>query len=415
MLKLFIRNILLLGLAVGGLLPLGRAADTAEADRIFHKLEERRKEAKTTVDWRQLATRCAEFCARFPTHENYLRVLRVEHGALCQVLSSNPPPDDPIHARLAAVEPELLKWYEGQPEQQLALRVLHLELAPPPAALSTAEGRAKRLRNAQQLATEFPRRIEPYAMLLQLAEESPPEWRDKIAQRLAGSASTPEMIKRKAQDLLANPEEVRRRQFAAQLAGTRRLLAEQPKDPRGYQALLTMAQMADPAEGLALARELAALKSPPPGLHEQAVALIRQFEKIGKPLKLKCWVATGETFDMEKLRGKVVVIDFWAVWCKPCIAEMPSLAELYGRKKDQGMEVLGYSLDNNAAAPKEFISLNKLPWPVSCDGNGFSYGFAAECGVTAIPTLWLIDKQGVLRDVNGRIRLEEKVERLLAE
>ena len=110
----------------------------------------------------------------------------------------------------------------------------------------------------------------------------------------------------------------------------------------------------------------------------------------------------------------MIVIDFWAVWCKPCVAEMPALIELYRRKKDQGLEVLGYSLDHNEAAPEAFVKLNKIPYPVYCEGNGFS-GFAADNGITSIPTLWLIDKQGVLRDVNGRDRLEEKVERLLAE
>lgn len=166
---------------------------------------------------------------------------------------------------------------------------------------------------------------------------------------------------------------------------------------------------------MALARAIAALKHPPHGMREQAVALIKQLEKIGQPLKLKRRTITGETFDLERLRGKVVVIDFWAVWCKPCVAEMPALAELYRRKKGEGLEVLGYSLDHDPQAPSQFAKVNKLPWPVCCNGDGFRAGFAPENGIMSIPTLWIIDKQGVLRNVGGRSRLEEKVVALLAE
>ena len=76
----------------------------------------------------------------------------------------------------------------------------------------------------------------------------------------------------------------------------------------------------------------------------------RQHESIGKPFDLEFTDAIkGSTVSMKGLKGKVVVIDFWATWCGPCVAEMPKMKELYAKYHDQGVEFIGVSLDH----PKE--------------------------------------------------------------
>ena len=83
----------------------------------------------------------------------------------------------------------------------------------------------------------------------------------------------------------------------------------------------------------------------------------RQHEAIGKPFDLEFTDAIkGSTVSIKGLKGKVVVIDFWATWCGPCVAEMPKMKELYAKYRDQGVEFIGVSLDQ----PKEQGGLDKL-------------------------------------------------------
>jgi len=108
-------------------------------------------------------------------------------------------------------------------------------------------------------------------------------------------------------------------------------------------------------------------------------------------------VLRGMTLDNARLglddfRGKMVLVDFWATWCGPCVRSMPKLKETYEKYKAQGLVVLGVSMDDGPALPARFCSERGIPWPSIMDQNGISRNW----GVTTIPHMFIISPDGVV-------------------
>ena len=137
-------------------------------------------------------------------------------------------------------------------------------------------------------------------------------------------------------------------------------------------------------------------------------------KRIGQPLDMKFTAVDGTKVDLAKMKGKVVLIDFWATWCGPCIAELPSVKKTYKKLNPKGFEIIGISLDTKESALKRFIKKENMPWPQFFDGKGWSNNLAKKHGIRSIPAMWLVDKQGNLVDLNARANLEKKVEDLLS-
>ncbi len=123
----------------------------------------------------------------------------------------------------------------------------------------------------------------------------------------------------------------------------------------------------------------------------------------------------GVDLDLESLRGKVVLVDFWASWCKPCRIENPSLVNLYNTYKDKGFTVFSVSLDKDRNAWLAAIEQDKLTWKNHVSDLQFWNNAAAQLyGVSSIPATFLLDKEGKVIESNLRGEaLEKEVAKLL--
>jgi thiol-disulfide isomerase/thioredoxin len=158
------------------------------------------------------------------------------------------------------------------------------------------------------------------------------------------------------------------------------------------------------AAQLSQAKSLAAQKPPVVGKATQ-----------GKPLNLAFTAVDGRQVDLSQMTGKVVLIDFWATWCGPCVGEMPHVRKAYKDLHDHGFEIVGISFDLDRKELTKFVAENDMPWPQYFDGHGWTNAINSQFQVRAIPTMYLVDKKGMLRDTNGRENLADKVRALLAE
>ena len=145
----------------------------------------------------------------------------------------------------------------------------------------------------------------------------------------------------------------------------------------------------------------------------------RQHEAVGKPFDLEFTDAIkGSTVSMKGLKGKVVVIDFWATWCGPCVAEMPKMKELYAKYHDQGVEFIGVSLDQPKEQGgldklKKFVAEKEITWPQYYQGKGWESEFSVSWGINSIPCVFVVDTEGKLYSVEARGKLEEMIPELL--
>jgi cytochrome c biogenesis protein CcmG, thiol:disulfide interchange protein DsbE len=111
----------------------------------------------------------------------------------------------------------------------------------------------------------------------------------------------------------------------------------------------------------------------------------------------------GATFDLAKLRGKVVLVNYWATWCAPCRKDMPKLDAFYRRYHDQNLEMIGISVDRDSDLPKVRKVMAKLAYPVAMLKAVTDDGFGPPTGV---PITWIIDTDGKVRDMMIDVRDE---------
>ncbi len=196
-----------------------------------------------------------------------------------------------------------------------------------------------------------------------------------------------------------------------------------PKDPRMMMVLYGATQiLEDPAKLESVEDRLLKDYASNPQIRQikpMIEAARKMRAKVGKPFELEFTDAIKDSqVSMKDLKGKIVVIDFWATWCGPCIAEMPTMKKLYADYKDKGVEFIGVSLDQpkemgGLDALKKYVKDNDIQWPQYYQGKGWKSEFSAGWGVNSIPCVFMVDQQGNLYSVKARGKIAKMVPKLL--
>lgn len=170
--------------------------------------------------------------------------------------------------------------------------------------------------------------------------------------------------------------------------------------PNSYYVLGELARIHEELGNTELAEEYRKKADPMSELVGKIVPNFSAIDLDGKPISL------------QQYQGKVVLLDFWAVWCGPCIGEMPNVKKVYETYKDQGFDIIGVSLDTDEARLRDYLKENDIQWRQIFSGQGWQSPVVKQYHIRAIPAPWLIARDGTLisREARGH-----NLERLVAE
>lgn len=205
----------------------------------------------------------------------------------------------------------------------------------------------------------------------------------------------------------ATPDHVRLVTYVADVVG------DSPE--RGE--VLTMVERIEPHFANSVAQDGA------PEVAEKLASLegvARRLRLPGEPIEVEGTLLDGEEIDWEQYRGKVVLIDYWATWCGLCHAELPTIRQLHQTYAEQGLEVLGVSLDEDPERVEKFLAEQDIPWPTLFGGSqetrGWNHPMVAKYGIHDLPRLILVDRDGKVVTLNARGgQLAAEVKRLFAD
>ena len=132
---------------------------------------------------------------------------------------------------------------------------------------------------------------------------------------------------------------------------------------------------------------------------KRAIGAQRRLDSVGHPLAIQGKGINGEAVDTSRFHGKIVLVHYWATWCEPCKAELPTIKDL-AAKYGSSLAVVGVSLDNKAADLTAYLSQNGLTWPQIYEEGVLDSRPATEMGIVSLPTMILIDQDGKVANRN---------------
>lgn len=156
------------------------------------------------------------------------------------------------------------------------------------------------------------------------------------------------------------------------------------------------------------------VKKSAPGLAlKQKMEDMQQVNIGGMAPNFELTTPDGKKLSLYDLRGHIVLLDFWASWCAPCLAEVPNLKAIYEKYHGKGLNILGVSLDEKEAAWKSAIERKGLTWQHVSSLKGWKCPVAQRFKVTGIPRMYIIDAQGkiIAQDLRGE-KLAKKMDEL---
>jgi len=169
----------------------------------------------------------------------------------------------------------------------------------------------------------------------------------------------------------------------------------------------------DPGKALEHFR-LVAERHPNWAYSDSAREYVRELENfgIGKPAPDFSGTALrGKQVSLSGLKGRIVLVDFWATWCQLCAQELPDLQRAYDRFASRGFTIIGVNLDNDLSLVDQFLELHRPEWPTLASGKAMADPVVRLYGVQAIPMSYLVDREGIIR---GRALLGRDVETAVA-
>jgi thiol-disulfide isomerase/thioredoxin len=200
---------------------------------------------------------------------------------------------------------------------------------------------------------------------------------------------------------------------AAEEAAGRELVKKFPDGPAGYQLLSNLAKDGDLLTMHDLAKVMAN-SGGPKELTDFGTALLNQINVIGTPLPINFKAADGREISASTFSNKVVLVDFWASWCPPCVEFIPTLVKFYGQYHTNGLEIVGINFDDDTNAAQKCMNEYHVTWPQDFGGYGADNAYGQKYG-ESLPYVWLVDKKGIVQDIHGTKNTEAKIQKLLAE
>lgn len=161
--------------------------------------------------------------------------------------------------------------------------------------------------------------------------------------------------------------------------------------------------------------ETALAHSPGEELRRRIEDDLRRIAFLGQPVPLAFTSTRGAAINVEKLRGKVVLIYFFADWSPLSIGALDVVRDIASSYPADAVQTLGLSLDENPAALEALLRTHKINWPIFCDGQGWRGPLVRSLGINALPTFWILDRGGRLRTLNAREEAPALIEQLLRE